>query len=266
MTSTAAAGPAIAEQLVTLAELANVDAKNRTITEKLESLPSPAKKADEAAAALKKQIDDATARREAADKANKAIQHEIVEERNKIKKWEGRANDIRGEREHAALLSEISTAKRVIHRHEDAQIEHMEVLEKEAEALKSLDLKHKAALDAAKTEWAKVDGDLKKLKEESAAHDVSRQALLKKLPVAVVKRYEMVASKRMGVGVSLIRGEMCMQCKRMLPPQLCIQVRKGVVLEQCPSCSRFLVHEDQTKAAAPAENAPEKAAEKAGGA
>lgn len=255
MTSTAAAGPSIAEQLVTLAELANVDAKNRTITEKLETLPAAAKKADEAAAALKKQIDEATARKEAADKANKAIQHEIVEERNKIKKWEGRANDIRGEREHAALLSEISTAKRVIHRHEDAQLEHMEVLEKESEALKSLDVKHKAAIESAKGEWSKVEGDLKTLKAESAAHDVSRQALLKKLPVAVVKRYEQVAAKRMGVGVSLIRNDTCMQCKRVLPPQLCIQVRKGVVLEQCPSCSRFLVHEDHTKAAAPAENA-----------
>ncbi len=255
MTSTASAAPAIAEQLVTLAELANVDAKNRTITEKLEMLPAAARKADEATAALKKQIDDATTRKEAAEKSNKAIQHEIVDERNKIKKWEGRANELRGEREHAALLSEISTAKRVIHRHEDAQLEHMEVIEKETDSLKSLDVKHKAAIDAAKTEWAKVAGDLKKLNAESAAHDVSRQALLKKLPVAVVKRYEMVAAKRMGVGVSLIGNDTCSQCKVMLPPQLCIQVRKAAVLEQCPSCSRFLVNEALTKAAAPAENA-----------
>lgn len=248
MTSTAAAGPPIAEQLVTLAELANVDAKNRVITEKLESLPATARKADETTAALKKQIDDATTRKESADKAYKTIQHEIVEERNKIKKWEGRANDLRGEREHAALLSEIGTAKRVIHRHEDAQLEHMEVIEKETDGLKGLDVKHKVAVDSAKTEWAKVEGDLKKLKAESAAHDVSRQALLKKLPVAVVKRYEQVAAKRMGVGVSLIGNDTCSQCKVMLPPQLCIQVRKGVVLEQCPTCSRFLVHETMAKA------------------
>lgn len=255
MTSTASAGPSIAEQLVTLAELASVDAKNRTITDKLETLPAPARKADEVVAALKKQIDDATARREAADRAKKTIEHEIQDERNKIKKWEGRANEIRGEREHAALLSEIGTAKRVIHRHEDSQLEHMEVLEKEGEALKALDAKHKAAVESAKAEWAKVEGDLKTLKAESAAHDVSRQALLKKLPVLVVKRYEQVAAKRVGVGVSIIRGDICTQCKRMLPPQLCIQVRKGVVLEQCPSCSRFLVHEDMTKAAPPADDA-----------
>lgn len=256
MTSTSAgAGPSIAEQLVTLAELASVDAKNRAVAEKLEALPAVAKKADEAVAALKKQIDDATTRKETAEKTRKAIEHEIVDERNKIKKWEGRANDIRGEREHAALVSEISTAKRVIHRHEDAQLEHMEAIEKEQNALKELEPKHKAAVDAAKDEWKKVEGDLAKLRAESAAFDVSRKALLTKLPAGVVKRYEQVAAKRQGVGVTVIRGEICAQCKRTLPPQLCIQVRKGVVLEQCPSCSRFLVHEDMTKAAPPPEGA-----------
>lgn len=253
MTSTPAAPPgaaaSIAAQLVTLAALANVDAKNKAITEKLETLPAAAKKADEAAAQLKKQIDDATAKKEAAEKARKAIENEIVDERNKIKKWEGRANDIRGEREHAALVSEIGTAKRVISRHEDAQLEHMEVIEQTTTALKSLDEKHKKAVEDAKAEWAKVEGDLARLRDESKAFDVARQALLAKLPAPVVKRYEQVASKRMGVGVSVIKGEMCVQCKRMLPPQLCIQVRKGAVLEQCPSCSRFLVHEDMTRSA-----------------
>ena len=250
MTSPAppAAAP-IAEQLVTLAELANVDAKNRSITDKLEALPAPAKKADELAASLQKQIDDATSKKEAAEKARKLIEGEIIDERNKIKKWEGRANDIRGEREHAALLSEIGTARRVISRHEDTQLEHMEVIEQTAGALKALEEKHAKAKADAKAEWQKVEGDLVKLRDEAKAFDVARQALLAKLPAPVVKRYEQVAAKRMGVGVSIIKAETCSQCKRMLPPQLCIQVRRGAVLEQCPSCSRFLVHEEMTRAA-----------------
>jgi predicted nucleic acid-binding Zn-ribbon protein len=242
----------IAEQLVLLAELANVDAKHRTITEKLESLPATAKKADEAAAQHKKSIDDAAAKKEGAEKLKKLVENEIHDERNKIKKWEARANELRGEREHAALLSEVGTAKRVIHRHEDTILEHMEAIEANAKLMSDGAEKLKKAQDEAKAEWAKVEGDMKQLKGEGAKLDVARKALLDKLPVPLVKRYDMVSAKRQGVGVSIIRGEVCSMCKRTLPPQLCIQVRKGVILEQCPSCSRFLVHEDVLKAQAPA--------------
>lgn len=249
-----AAAGSIAEQLVLLAELAAVDAKHRAVAEKLESLPAAAKKADDAVAFLKKQLDEAETKKEAAEKARKAIETEIQDERIKIKKWEARAHEIRGEREHAALLSEIGTARRVIHRLEDTQLEHMETIETATTTSTSLEGKHAKAVEEAKAEWQKVQGDLQTLKGEAGQLDVARQALLAKLPAAVVKRYETVAQKRQGVGVSIIKGEICSQCKRTLPPQLCLQVRKGIVLEQCPSCSRFLVHEAMTQASSP-ENA-----------
>jgi predicted nucleic acid-binding Zn-ribbon protein len=243
--------PTIPEQLVTLAELANIDAKNRAIADRLEHLPVPARTADDAVAALKNEVNTVTTKKEAAEKAKKLLEHEVQDERIKIKKWEARAHELKGEREHAALLSEVHTAKRMIGRHEDAQLEHMEVIEEASAALKALDGKMKAAVEGAKLEWSKVEGDMKALRADAAALDVTRQALLTRLPTAVVKRYEQVAAKRMGTGVALITGEVCSQCKRTLPPQLCIQVRKGAVLEQCPSCSRFLVHEEMTRAPAP---------------
>jgi len=246
----------IAEQLVLLAELANVDAKGKGVAEKLESVPALARKADELVASLKKQIEDAFAKKLQSELARKQVEGEISDERNKIKKWEGRANELRGEREHSALLSEIGTAKRVISRLEDTQLETMETFEAVTKLVADLEAKQKKAIDDAAAEWKKVEGDVKTLKDEQAKLGVQRKALLDKLPAPIVKRYDTVAAKRQGVGVTLIKGEVCSMCKRMLPPQLCIQVRKGIVLEQCPSCSRFLVHETMTQAAPPPENAP----------
>src|SRR3954469_16622278 len=53
----------IAEQLVLLAELAAADAKHKQISDKLESVPAAARKADEATAALKKALDEAAAKK-----------------------------------------------------------------------------------------------------------------------------------------------------------------------------------------------------------
>lgn len=242
----------LAEQLVLLAELANVDQKARVVADKLETVPGAAKKADEAVAALKKQLDDAEAKKEAADKAKRAVENEIADERAKIRKWESRANELRGEREHAALVSEISATKRAMHRLEDTQLEHMEAWEAAQKLSVDLKAKHDKAAAAAAEEWNKVGADVKALKAEHAAFATARQALLQKLPAPLTKRYETIAAKRGGVGVAIIKGEMCGACKRMMPPQLCIQVRKGLVLEACASCHRLLVHEDMTKAAAPA--------------
>lgn len=252
--SNTAPGASTAEQLVLLAELAGVDAKHKAVAEKLETLPAPARAADDTVASLKKQIEEATLKKESAEKARKAVEQEIIDERNKIKKWEGRANDIRGEREHSALLSEIGTARRVISKLEDTQLEHMETLEAAQGALTSLGPQHAKAVEVAKAEWQKVEGDLKKLQAEREQNDGARKALLARLPAPLVKRYDTVAAKRMGVGVSIIQGDVCSSCKRTLPPQLCIQVRKGVVVEQCPACSRFLVHESMTQVASATES------------
>ena len=53
------------------------------------------------------------------------------------------------------------------------------------------------------------------------------------------------------MGVAIIKGEVCGSCGMHLPPQMCIQVRKGLLLAECGSCSRVLVHESMTVAPAP---------------
>lgn len=241
--------PTLAEQLVLLAELANVDQKARAIADKLETVPAAAKKADDAVQVLQKQLDDVEAKKEAADRAKKQVENELADERAKIRKWESRANELRGEREHAALVSEISATKRAMHRLEDTQLEHMEAFEAAQKLAGELKAKHGKAAALAGEEWQKVDADVKALKAEHEGYATSRRALLEKLPAPLTKRYEQIAAKRNGVGVALIKGEMCGACKRMMPPQLCIQVRKGLVLEACASCQRLLVHEDMTKSA-----------------
>lgn len=248
--SNSSATGSIAEQLVLLAELANVDAKQKTLNEKLENAAGPAKKLDDAAALIKISLDEAQQKKIDAEKVRKAIENEITDERIKIKKWEARANDIRGEREHTALASEIGTAKRVIRQLEDKQLEQMELVEANAKLAEEFTSKYDKAAAAAKTEWDKVSGDLRGLRDEAEVQKRARAALLTKLPVPLVKRYEQIAAKRLGVGVSIIKGEVCSACKVTLPPQLCIQVRKGLALENCGSCTRFLVHEAMTQAAA----------------
>ena len=238
----------VSQQLVHLAELARLDQRAKVVADRLEHLPLPAKKADVATARLQSDLDAAHSKKNAALLAKKQGETEITEERHKIRKWESRANELKGEREHAALGSEIGTAKRQIKHIEDAVLEHMETLEQVDKDIAALLKKHAAAVVDARAEWLKVEGDLKALRIEYDGFGVGKKALLDQLPAPVIRRYEIIATKRQGVGVAIITPQdNCDACHRAVPPQLVIQIMKGQVVESCPACNRLLVHHAMTR-------------------
>jgi uncharacterized protein len=238
---------ALGPQLIALAELAHVDAKAKALRDRLEHLPADARKADELHKKLVADVATVGLRKSTSESAKRTAEHEITEERQKVRKWEARANDVRGDREHAALTSEIGTAKRTMRRLEDDVLEHMEALEAADKDLANLQKKLDAAANNAKAEWAKVDADMTSTKAELAGIEAGRSAVLQKLPDALAKRYDTIAQRRAGLGVGIIDAQdRCGGCQRSVPPQLSIQVQKGLVLEACPACSRLLVHHTMT--------------------
>jgi predicted nucleic acid-binding Zn-ribbon protein len=239
----------VAEQLTLLAELARLDQKAKVNADRLESLPAAAKKAEATAAKLKAELDSVLLRKSTAEQVKKTAETDIADERVKLRKWESRSADIRGEREATALGSEISGVKRHIRQQEDVILEQMEAIEAAEKDVAGLTKKHAAALDDAKAEWAKVEGDIAALQAELTSSSSARKALLAKLPAPVVKRYETIAGRKQGVGVAIIDGkDICSACNRAVPPQLSIQVMKGQVIESCPACMRLLVHHSMTQA------------------
>jgi uncharacterized protein len=239
----------IRDQLVLLAELANIDVKAKVVADKLGALPADAVKAKETAKKLQTEFDSLELKKRTLLDAKKIADGEMQEERSKIRKWESRAKDIRGEREHTALTSEISTAKRAIRRLEDDVLTQMESLESVEKDLAASTKKAAAATETANAEWAKVEDELVVLRGEIDVWKVRRQALVDKLPIPLAKRYDMIAGKRAGVGVALIRNnDTCAACNRAVPPQLSLQIQKGLLLETCPACQRLLVHHTMTQA------------------
>jgi uncharacterized protein len=234
-------------QLIALAELANLDAKGKQLRDKLESLPAAAKKGDETAKKISSDVDGVMLRKTTAETAKRSAELEMAEERQKIRKWEARANDVRGEREHAALSSEIGTAKRALRRLEEVVLEQMESIEGADKELATARKKQGEAEADSKSEWAKVAGDLDALRTELATIDARRSASMAKLPADTLKRYAAIAERRAGVGVAIIlANDRCGACQRALPPQLSIQIQKGLALEGCPACFRLLVHHTMT--------------------
>lgn len=237
----------IAAQLVQLAELSNIEAKIRTHRDRLETVPKLAKDAELAYEGKCAEYDDVDRKRFAVEKEQKTKERELQAEREHLKKWNVRLDKIRDEREHTALQSEIGGLKRTIRRLENQILECMQEQEDIGKGLTAAQEAKDAAKEHSSSEWAKVQDEVKSLTAEVETLEKSRDAAISVLPDATVKRYQKIAAVRQGAGVALVTGETCSKCHTVLPPQLCLQVWKGIILEGCPSCSRILVHEEMTR-------------------
>jgi predicted nucleic acid-binding Zn-ribbon protein len=239
----------ITEQLTLLAELARVELKMKAQKERLELIPKAARDAETEAALMVKKLTELENKALEIEKERRAMESQLAAERDQLKKWNARLDKIRDEREHGALMSEISTQKRSIGHLENDILEKMEVQETLDGEVKSQTAARDKANAHAKAEHDKVKDDLAAAEGELKISDTARSALVAKLPEALVKRYQRIAASR-GQGVAILTKETCTACKRTLPPQLAIQVYKGAIIEQCPSCSRILVHEAMTRSEA----------------
>jgi predicted nucleic acid-binding Zn-ribbon protein len=64
---------------------------------------------------------------------------------------------------------------------------------------------------------------------------------VKRLPVPLYRRYDMVRQKR-GTGIAQTTTGTCNACNMSLPPQLFHRLRRETILEQCQSCNRIIYY------------------------
>lgn len=234
----------VRSQLVQLSEIGILDGEIRDFREKEKNLPAKATAAKAQAAELKERSAAIESKHNEALLKRRQFDLDLQSERNNLRKWESRADQIRHDREYAALMSEIGSLKRTISNLETQIIDEMQTLEdleKEGEQIKS-----KTALAEAKAEeeWNEVSAELREVQAQIATRENARAKLLSTLPGSLVRRYETIASKRAGVGVAVVKQEVCQGCRRTIPPELFNKVAKAEVVEQCPNCQRFLVTEE----------------------
>lgn len=234
----------IRDELVLLAEIALLDVKLKDSREKLKSLPQ---KADIA----KQQLEIFTRQHESLHKQKtellvkrKQFDADLQTERGNLRKWESRADKIKGERDYAALQSEISAQKRVIGDLETKISELQTQLDAVSSQVEKATEQAKKAEETAEQEWAHIKAEVEECESKVNSISASRDVLLKKLPPIIANRYTKIAEKRLGIGVAFVKKEVCQACSRMLPPELYLRVMRAEVVEQCPSCQRILVGEE----------------------
>jgi uncharacterized protein len=222
-------------------EIKAIEDEQRSFNGNIEKLSLEIKGAEAAIQALSAETESLAAERRAAEE-------KIRESSEKIAKDESRVGAIKNSKELNALTKEISAANKA-----------RKQSEQEKTALDSRIDEKRGVLSAREGELRELSGNLKRLMDEmegkkaewtgdTGKKQEQRNSLAAELPQVVVKKYENIRLKRGGLGIALVKDETCQGCYIHIPPQVYIQLRRGVEeLLTCPHCHRILYVEAESR-------------------
>lgn len=237
-------------QLTLLAELQALDSKLRGMEAGRDSVFAKQRVLQAEVEKLRSEFKASSTKVEELEREKRAKDGELMGERDKLKKWESRLEDMRNTREFAALGREVEGLKRAItDLTERTQVLGTETKE-HTEKMRAVEARLTESEKALAAEKEGARGTLNDQEKTITDQKAARARIAGQLPANVMKRYEQILQKRAGLAVVPARDGHCKGCNMALPPQLYIKVQRAETLEVCPACNRILYFPDNLAGAA----------------
>jgi len=224
-----------------------MDAEVKALEEKLseergvlDSLNESLKKLD-----TKLQADRGTVA--AADKQRTELQIDIRTMTQQIEHSREKLNRSRTERESQAAQRELEELRKLVRDRE----EEIQRIEGETASVRAEVEKTEGEHTRLSEELAAKEGDIQakvsQLEADRTTRGGGRDAIVKRLPAPLYRRYEMIRGRR-GTAIAQTTDGTCNKCNMSLPPQLFHKLRREPLIEQCPSCNRIIYFAPPTTA------------------
>jgi hypothetical protein len=230
------------EQIRALEELAAMDAEVKALEEKLagergvlNSLKENLKKLDDKLASDRATVGTADKQRNDLHADVRTMMQQIEHSRDKL-------NRSRTERESQAAQRELEELRKLV-RDREEEITRLDGDTASVRAAVDETEKERTALtDELAAKEGAIQAEVAKLEAErgqALTGGGGRDAIVKRLPPQLYRRYEMIRGRR-GNALATTTDGTCKACNMALPPQLFHKLRREPLLEQCPSCNRLI--------------------------
>lgn len=182
------------------------------------------------------------------------LENQIAENKTYLERADRNLKHAQNQKEYETAMREIDALQKQVAAFETQIVEKMaaiEEVEKELESrseeINTLDSKRDEALKG-------FDSQLAADRSEFEAETKARETVFATLPAQLASVYNRLAQRsRDGIAVSEVVKGSCSACFMALRPQMQVEVKKGVQIITCESCSRILFiprKEEQNEAAA----------------
>jgi predicted nucleic acid-binding Zn-ribbon protein len=240
------------DKLKALEELQKVDLKIRDLATQAEAHPARLKQIEAERNQAKSALDAQRGRLADNERARRQNEQLLQLEKDKVRKWESRLNELKTPREYAALARELDIARKTNQGAEEEIRRLAGEYEEIRKGLAELEqvLGEKEAV--VQSEGKQIQDVLSGLQAQMAELDKERAALVGACEKGLLSRYERIRKQRGGLAVVPVVGMTCKGCQRNIPPQMANNLRTSGEILSCPNCHRFIYFAEAEAAAAPA--------------
>ena len=239
------------DKLLALAALQKVDLDIAALKKNAEVYPREMSELEKQLNAAKASVDAERTKLEQFESQRRTLEQTITDDKDKVRKWEGRLTEQRSTREYSALAREIDIAKKgQLTMAEEVQelgrqaLVHREVVKsKEAEfTLKTKDLVDRIAV---------LQGKLGEIEAQVKIAEGKRAEAAKSVDDKLLRQYDVVRKKRMPAMVPINHPGTCSGCRMNIPAQRFNTLVASRGIDTCPSCTR-IIYAAETLEASPA--------------
>jgi uncharacterized protein len=240
------------EKLKALEELQKVDLKIRDLAVEAERHPARLKQIESERNQARSALDGIRGKLADNERARRQNEQLLGLEKEKVRKWESRLNELKTPREYAALARELDIAKKT----NQTAGEEIQRLAGEYTDLKKLSEAGDLALlekeQVLEREGAEIAATVAEVQSRVGELEKERQRLVDLCDKSLVSKYERIRKQRGGVAVAPVVGGTCKGCQRNIPPQMANNLITASEIMSCPNCHRFIYAADEPQAAASA--------------
>jgi predicted nucleic acid-binding Zn-ribbon protein len=226
-----------------LVNLQNVDLEIAALRKTAEAYPRDIAELEKQLAAAKSAVDAERAKLEDFERQRIQLEQTIVEDRDKVRKWEARLAEQRTTREYSALAREIDIAKKgqTTMGEELVELGKQAAVQREVAKTKDAEFQTKAAdltarIKTQKEKLAEAEANVKALDGKRAAAEGN----VSKVDAALLRRYDTIRKKRMPAMVSTTAPGICGGCRMNIRSQLYNTLLASKGYDVCPSCQRII--------------------------
>jgi uncharacterized protein len=169
------------------------------------------------------------------------LEEGIAAEAENIRRTEAHQKEIKTQKEYQAVSREIATAKKLSTELEEQLLQKIAQTDELKSAISSIEENLSALEQNFAAQIGEVQARIDRLEEDISGVIAAREAIVKGLPPAMMRRYDLLRGQRRGVAVVEARDGSCLGCNMQLPPQLYNSLFRESELILCPHCQRVLV-------------------------
>lgn len=228
------------DKLLALAALQKVDLDIAALKKNAEVYPREMAELEKQLNTAKAAVDAERTKLEQLESQKRTLEQTITDDKDKVRKWEGRLTEQRSTREYSALAREIDIAKKgqltmaeeVQELGRQAIVQREVVKSKEGEFTgKTKDLVDRIA--ALRVKLTEIEAQVKVV-------DAQRESAAKGVDEKLLRQYDVVRKKRMPALVPVNHPGTCSGCRMNIPPQRFNTLVASKGIDTCPSCTRII--------------------------